>query len=397
MKGKVFFLLLILFYTGNVNASETDTTTVNTQQLIKVLRKKALKDAAWAMQQEPVTVTASHSNRSAGDIHDFFSEADYFWPNPASIDSPYVQKDGLSNPDNFVAHREAMIRFSKIIGSLASAYLLTNDDIYVRHAVKHCKAWFADSATYMHPSLYFAQAIKGRTTGRSWGIIDMIQMMEVAQGLYVMQHSKAIHQKDLQSFKNWFQQFLQWMTTYSAGIEEMNAKNNHGTCWVMQVAVFAKFADNKALIDVCRNRFKTILLPNQMAEDGSFPLELKRTKPYGYSIFNLDAMATVCQVLSTKENDLWNFTLADGRNMQKAVQFLYPFIQQKSSWPYQKDIMYWDEWPVAQPSILFTALKFQNNTWFKTWKEGNHSPENKEVIRNLPVRNPLIWMDVTKK
>ena len=75
-------------------------------------------------------------------------------------------------------------------------------------------------------------------------------------------------------------------------------RNNHGTCWVMQVAVFAKFTGNTAMMQFCSDRYKNVLLPNQMAADGSFPLELKRTKPYGYSIFNLDAMATICQVLS---------------------------------------------------------------------------------------------------
>jgi hypothetical protein len=56
---------------------------------------------------------------------------------------------------------------------------------------------------------------------------------------------------------------------------------------------------------------------------------LKRTKPYSYSIFNLDAMSVVCQILSTKADDLWKFETADGRGMRKAVAFLYPYIKDK--------------------------------------------------------------------
>ena len=52
-----------------------------------------------------------------------------------------------------------------------------------------------------------------------------------------------------------------------------------------------------------------MLAAEQMAADGSFPRELARTKPYGYSLFNLDAMATICQILSTPEDDLWTFEL----------------------------------------------------------------------------------------
>ncbi len=78
----------------------------------------------------------------------------------------------------------------------------------------------------------------------------------------------------------------------------MNAKNNHGTCWVMQVACFAKFTKNEELLDFCRKRFKEVLLPQQIDKDGSLPLELKRTKPYGYSIFNLDAFTTIWALMT---------------------------------------------------------------------------------------------------
>jgi len=173
----------------------------------------------------------------------------------------------------------------------------------------------------------------------------------------------------------------------------MNAKNNHGTCWVMQTACFARFTGDTALLRFCRDRYRQVLLPNQMAADGSFPLELARTKPYGYSLFNLDAMVTTCWILSDKENDLWAYQLPDGRNIKKGIAFLYPYVADKEKWPYKKDVMYWDEWPVAQPSLVFGAMAYQNSQWLDTWKRLNHDPKVEEVIRNLPVRHPLIWID----
>src|SRR5687768_17786771 len=156
----------------------------------------------------------------------------------------------------------------------------------------------------------------------------------------------------------------------------------------MQVASFAKFTGNKKILDFCRQRYKAVLLPNQMSVDGSFPRELRRTKPYGYSIFNLDAMATVCQVLSDKENDLWNFQTADGKSIKKGIEFLYPYVADKSKWPYPKDVMYWEDWPVAQPFLVFGAEAFKNQNWFNTWRSLDHAPTVEEVIRNLPVRHP---------
>ena len=391
MNMKYLITALLLFFVPAVQIVSAQNVIYNVAA--KILQKQILEEAAWAMQQEPVTVTAESSPRSAGGKHDFFSEGDYWWPNPKSADSPYIQRDGMTNPDNFVAHRLAMIRFSKIIGALASAYKLTGDKKYLDQAMKHCKAWFVDTATLMNPNLLYAQAIKGRFTGRGIGIIDTIQLMEVAQGLLVMEKDAAMDKGMLAAIRNWFGEYLHWLTTHPYGIAEMNATNNHGTCWAMQVAVFAKFTHNEKLMAFCSDRYKNVFLPKQMANDGSFPRETARTKPYGYSIFNLDALATLCQTLSTKENDLWNYQTADGKSIKKGIEFLYPYIVDKSKWPYRRDVMYWDNWPVAQPFLIFGAAAFQNDGWLNTWEKSDHAPKPEEVIRNLPVRHPLIWLN----
>jgi hypothetical protein len=363
------------------------------KQVAETLKPYIIKEAAWAMQQQPVTVTAETCSRSAGGKHDFYSEGDYWWPNPKSPDSPYVQHDGLTNPQNFVAHRLAMIRFSRIIGALATAYKTTGDDKYVKEAAKHLSAWFIDQETIMNPNLLYAQAIKGVATGRGIGIIDAIQLMEVVQGTEAMEKSQALTQQVLAGTKLWFSNYLKWVTTHKYGLDEMNAKNNHGTCWVMQVACFAKFTGDKNLMKLCSDRYKELLLPSQMAADGSFPLELARTKPYGYSIFDLDAMTTICDILSTPENNLWAFSTTDGRSIGKGIAFLYPYLNDKNKWPYQHDVMHWEDWPVADPALVLGAAALNNIDWLNTWKAMNHDPENEEVIRNLPVRHPLIWLD----
>lgn len=389
----LFIVCLIVFAScTSTRKSAPSSKPVIVTKVTEVLRKHIMEEAAWAMQQEPETVTAHSSSRSAGGKHDFFSEGDYWWPNPKSADSPYVQKDGMTNPDNFVAHRLAMIRFSRIVGALASAYKITGDNKYVVQAMKHCKAWFVDSETLMNPNLLYAQAIKGRFTGRGIGIIDTIQLMEVVQGLLVMEASDAMDKNALVVIRNWFAQYLTWLTTHKYGKDEMNAENNHGTCWTMQVASFAKFTGNKEIMDFCRNRYKTVLLPNQMDKDGSFPRELKRTKPYGYSIFNLDAMTTLCQVLSTSSDNLFAFSTADGKSIKKGIEYLYPYVADKTKWPLSPDVMYWSEWPVAQPFLVFGANAYNNTQWLQTWIKLDHDPKVDEVIRNLPIRNPLIWL-----
>ena len=84
---------------------------------------------------------------------------------------------------------------------------------------------------------------------------------------------------------------------------------------------------------MCRTRFKTVLMPKQMAADGSFPLELARTKPYGYSLFNLDAMATIARFSRRPPTTCGRSSSPDGRGLRRALAFMAPFIADKSRWP----------------------------------------------------------------
>jgi hypothetical protein len=351
-------------------------------------RPRVMRNAAIYLKEEPVTVTAASSPRSAGGKHDYFSEGDYWWPDPKNPGGPYIQRDGMSNPDNFNGHRLALIRLSLIVPALAAAYQLTQDRKYADHAARHLRAWFLDDATRMNANLQYAQAIYGRFTGRGTGIIDTLHLVEVARAAPRLSLSAA----DLSGVGKWFAAYLEWMTTHPYGIAERDAKNNHGTCWVTQVAAFAQLTGNASLTDYCRNRFKTVLIPNQEAEDGSFPLEQARTKPYGYSLFNLDALAIAAQTLTTREDNLWTWQLPDGRGMARAMTYMFPFIADKSKWPKPPDVMYDKEWPVRQPSLLFAGLALDRTQYLDLWKRLEPDPAVDEVIRNFPVRQPVLWL-----
>lgn len=378
------FLPAVYLLTRAASASKLDVAAID--------RLRVLKAANQYLEQSPITITASQSPRSAGGKHDYFSEGDYWWPDPKNPGGPYIQRDGMTNPDNFTAHRHALIRLSLHVPALAAAWLITRDRRYANHAVRHLRAWFLDEATRMNPNLQYAQAIKGRATGRGTGIIDTIHLVEVVRAATLLENSTALSFGEHAGVRNWFAQYLSWLTTHPYGKDEREAKNNHGTCWVMQVAEFARFTGNRELTAFCRNRYKTVLLPTQMAADGSFPLELRRTKPYSYSLFNLEAMAAVCQILSTSEDNLWAFQLPDGRGMRRALEFMFPYIADKKSWHYPPDVMYFDQWPVRQSSLLFGGLALDKPEYIDLWRTLNPDPKVEEVIRNYPIRQPVVWL-----
>jgi len=354
-------------------------------------RKRIVSAGERYLAQAPSTITAFPTPRSAGGVHDFFSQADYFWPNPADPGGPYINRDGQSNPDNFNEHRKAMIALSVQMPALTAAWLLTRDKRYAQRAADHLRAWFVTPATRMNPNLLYAQAVIGRSTGRNYGIIDTLHLVEVARAASLL-GPEAMNATDLAAVKSWFGEYTNWLAESDRGKEERDTKNNHAMCWALQAEEFARLADNNPVREDVYRRFREILLPDQMAANGSFPKELARTKPYSYSIFNFDIMAGLCQSLKGLSPDPLQFKLADGRGLAKAAEFIYPFLKDKSAWKWAKDVEHFDALPVRSPGLLFVGIAAQEQKYLDLWKSLNPDPTDKEVIRNYPIRQPLLWV-----
>jgi hypothetical protein len=360
--------------------------------LAAIEHDRVVQAADRFLREEPATITACRADRSTAGVHDYFSEGDYWWPDPANPDGPYVRRDGMTNPENFVLHRNALIRLSVQMPALTAAWLLTGNDRYARHAVEHLRAWFLDSSTRMNPNLRYAQAVHGRSTGRRYGIIDTVHLVEVTRAISLLRKTAVLSAVEHEALERWFADYLRWMIRSRCGVQERTAKDNHGACWVMQAAQFALYIGNHKLAEYCTERYKRFLVPNQIAPDGSLPLELQRTKPYCYSLFNLDALATICRILSTPRNDLWGFELSDGRGLRKAMAFMYPYIADKGTWAHPRDVQYFEQFPIRQPGLLFAGLAYAQPAYLSLWKELNPDSTVDEVVRNNPIRQPVLWV-----
>jgi hypothetical protein len=361
-------------------------------------RTRVLRNAAKYLNDKPVTVTAAHSPRSAGGLHDFFSEGDYWWPDPKNPSGPYIQRDGMTNPGNFTGHRQFLMKLSVQAPALTAAWKLTKDRRYADHAAAHIRAWFVDEATRMNPDLQYAQAIHGKTTGRGTGVIDTIHLVEVARAVPFLADAGSLTPADYDTTKKWFADYALWMTTSKNGMEERDAKNNHGTCWLMQVAAFARLTGNRGLMADCVRRYKSIVVPGQIAPDGSQPLEAARTKPYGYCLFNLEALATLCQIVSESGDNLWQFstpeTVGDhgGRGIAKAIEYMFPFIRDKKLWSKPPDVMYFESWPMRQEALLFAGVAYKRPDYLDLWKKLPAESDVEEVVRNYFIRQPVLWL-----
>ena len=356
-------------------------------------RERILRAAHAALTLAPITITEFRARLSQGGPKDFYSNGDYWWPDPARPDGlPYIQRDGESNPDNFIEHRRCVTQLRDAVAALGAAYRITGEDCYAAKAAELLRVFFLNARTRMNPHLNFAQAIPGRSPGRGTGIIDTLHLAEVPLAIEALARSPAFPPDLLAGLKHWFRDYTDWMITSQNGRNEANAKNNHAVAYWLQVATFARFTEDAPRLAECRRQFKEVFVPRHMANDGSFPLELRRTKPYGYSIFQLDNMAALCQVLSTSQDDLWKFTLPDGRGIRQGMEFLYPYLADKSKWPYKPDIQAWEGWPARQPCLLFAGLALGVPQYLELWRRLPADPTAAEVRRNIAITQPLLWV-----
>lgn len=352
-----------------------------------------IRDGEADLPRPPEYITDSVCPHSQGSERDYFSEADYWWPDPDKKDGlPYIRRDGLSYPGAFKDHRLIMRRVRNRAVRLARAWIVTGDEKYSRKIEQVLTAFFLDKEKGMNPNLQYAQAIAGICSGRGIGIIDTIHITDIPFIVSMLEKNGAVSQAFADGCRIWFSEYLEWLMTSKNGQDESQEKNNHSVCFWMQAAVFAKFTGNTTVIEECRRQYVNRLLP-QIAPDGSFPLELKRTKPYNYSAFVLDNLGAFCQAASDMMCDVWKMQTRDGICFEKALDFLEPYLLDKNRWPYAKDVEHYDAFPVRYSVLLFAGRKFDRPELIQLFKSLQGRITDEEALRNLSVRAPECWYE----
>lgn len=169
----------------------------------------------------------------------------------------------MTNPENFTAHRKALMRLSELCGSLTSAFLITKDTAYSNAAKKHLNAWFVNDQT---------------------------------------------------------------------------------------------------------------------------------KRPYCFSLFNLDGIVIGAQIMSDEDHDLWSFTTADGKSVAKALEYMAPYVADKSKWFLKSDVMNWEAFPGARPTYILGAFRLNRTDYYNLWKQRKHFLEVEAIRRNVPLKFPLLWL-----
>lgn len=301
--------------------------------------QQLLKDADNLLNYEPVSVMQKNAFPPSGNKHDYMSIGPYWWPDPSKPDGlPYIRKDGEFNPEiHEYPDKENMPKVCENVYILSLAYYYSNDEKYAQHASKLLEVWFLDSATKMNPNLNFGQAVKGVTTGRAEGIIDTRHFVFAIDGALLLKNSKSWTVSNDNALKKWFSEFLNWLNTSKIGLDELNAKNNHGVWFDAQALAIALYVGNQKMADAIVQRAAG-RLDKQLNDEGLFPLELERTTSLHYSAFILKAFVTIATLSEQTSINLWKLETPSGKSMQKALNALTPYITKEKEWNLGKQI-----------------------------------------------------------
>jgi hypothetical protein len=300
------------------------------------------RDATSALKAGPFSVVDNDLVPPSGDKHDYVSFGPYWWPDLAKKDGlPFIRRDGEVNPDSRGGGSDspALGKMTSAVPTLALAYYCTGETAYATRAAVLLRVWFLDPSTKMNPHLQYGQGIPGRVAGRAEGLVDTVGLTRVVDAVGLLQGSDAWQDQDQAGMVAWFVAYLEWLRTAKHGQRESAARNNHGTWYDVQVAAFALFVGQDQLAREVVEASRQKRIAWQIEPDGRQPAELARTKPFGYSSFNLQALFTLATLGQTVNVDLWRYETEDGRGLRKALDFLADYADPDKAWPH-KDLKF---------------------------------------------------------
>lgn len=303
-----------------------------TQDAVRRLRAEADK----RVREGPWSVTTERPPRPNLDIHDYYSEAPYWWPQPDDPNAPYMRKDGRTNPDRFMANKNALNAMSEAVFTLGAAAYFLDDQNYARRAARIVNTWFINPKTRMNPNLEYGQAIRGVTEGRAEGIIDSRVLIRAAQGVEFLAQSGAWDPRELAAVRKWFEEYLRWLTHSDKGLDEKRSGNNHATWWTAQVAAYASLVDDKPTEQMAFAFYRDGIFAKQIRADGGAPREEERTRSLSYSAFNAEAMAMICRIAGVQGVDLWSVRNKNGADYNTVIHYLAPYLSNPQKWTKQQ-------------------------------------------------------------
>ena len=287
-----------------------------------------------AMRRDPYSVIHKSDLPPSQDPHDYYHPAPYFWPRKYfGRWLPAQRRDGQRVPGTLLYEPESdrydRTRLQRLFDDtlvLALAWSVTAEDHYARQAIRLVETWFVNAETRMNPHLNYAQVRPGRSKnqGSKSGLIEFKDVYFFLDAVRLLQgHPQWTDGLD-QAFKGWMWEYCDWLLSSRQGRAESASKNNHGTCYDLQLGAIAVFLGAQELLDPVLQGLEQRLL-EQFTTEGFQPLEAGRTQTQHYFAFNLQCWLNLAALTGAVGVDLWELSSSAKRPLERALEYFLSY------------------------------------------------------------------------
>ncbi|MDN2584327.1 alginate lyase family protein [Aquibium sp. ELW1220] len=296
-------------------------------------RDALLEAGEAALQRGLQTVVEKTTLPPSGDPHDYWHPAPFWWPNPATADGlPLIRRDGERIPGTELysqhCERYDRTRLQRLFDDAtvcALTWRVTGERRFAEHATAMLRCWFIDPRTRMNPHLTYAQwrpEPNAKYAG-GYGLIEMKDLYFFLDAVRLLRKSEALDTATEDQFRTWLAAYLDWICAGSQGAAERAARNNHGTCFDLQVGAIAAYLGDLRTLSATLRASKARIL-TQFSPDGSQEEELKRNRSAHYTSFNLQSWVNLVRLAKTVGCDLWRYEGAESQSLRAGMHWLVP-------------------------------------------------------------------------
>ncbi|ORX84781.1 chondroitin AC/alginate lyase [Basidiobolus meristosporus CBS 931.73] len=290
------------------------------------------KAANNCLKNGPFSVTYTDRIPPSGDVHDFMTQAPYWWPdsnaeNPAT--APYIRIDGKMNPEcTELPNQKQLENMALCVSTLSLAYCYVEDSRYLKHAWDLLRVWFLDPQTRMNPNVNYGQIRPNCSEGGTFtGMMGTRGLVLVANSVLLIK--TAEYEADMVQLKQWFTEYVNWISESELALRAKRARNNHGTFYYIQLVSCLYFLERyQEALDHLKEFFQQTM-KRQINQEGDQPHESARATPMTYLVGNLEGLIYLAQIGDSLGFDGWGF---HNQGIKRAADFI---LEKRCCWKYE--------------------------------------------------------------
>ena len=296
-----------------------------------------LKECDIICKEKPIAITDKQKT-FAPNPHYYCSIGTYWWPDSLNK-GQYVNRDGHRNPESQEYDNKRLGDMVNRCKKLSVAYYLKGEQRYYDAFVRQLQVWFVNKETYMLPNFEYAQVVPGRNgnNGRSSGLISIYGFNTVLECIRLVSLKCSLDKTLLSELRTWFKDFAKWADEGKLGNNLRQTNNNIVLAYDVTLVNMFLFGENEQRAKEIADEFADKRVYRQIDENGRQAEELKRTKAFSYSVFNLTHVMDFCYLVRYWYPDYYQ---KYGKRVDKAFDFLFYYSANQESFPY-KQIVSW--------------------------------------------------------